>query len=352
MIRGKQRPWSDAELQILKEEYPTLGVDAMMAKLQRTRDSIFNKAQQLKLKYTGPVFHVERAPEPPCVTELIERRIREFEEVKVIKDPRQRGIVIETQWRGPIALGFIGDPHLDDRGMDMASFRRDCDLLNSRPNILAGNIGDLVNNWIGSLARLHGEQNTTQDQALKLIEWMCGLVPWGWIILGNHDLWNEVVRHVAKTAAPTAAIVPHGAQFLIRGAGYEVRLEARHDHPGRSMYNAAHGQLRANYRGSPCHIHVGGHIHEGAYTLTRNAYSGVTGHSIRLGSYKVYDDYAEAKGYKGGGLAPSCLCVVDPTKDESDTGFINVFFDLEDGIHFLDKLQEKYDALNGDRLTG
>lgn len=349
----RNRSWTDKETQYLREHYPTHGAEAVATALKRSKNSVFNKAVDLGIRYMGSAFDVENIPAPEdAIPSLLKRRMEEFSARKAEARPRREGIKIRVNHRGPIGIGIVGDPHLDDPGTDIALFRADCEILASRPNILAGNIGDVVNNWIGKLARLHGEQQTTAEESIQLIEWMCEAIPWGWVILGNHDLWSPIIARVLRERAPMAAIVPHGGRFVFEGAGYSVRLDARHDHPGRSQYTAAFAQQKAAWRGSPCHIHVGGHIHEGAYSQIHNPYTQITSHNIRLGSYKAIDSYADAKGYIGNGIAPSCLCVVNPLRTEDEAGFITTFFDLQNGVDYLDALQAKYDAEVGERLTG
>ena len=88
---------------------------------------------------------------------------------------------------GPIAIAGFGDPHIDDPGCAWGDLERDVRICRDTPGILAVNIGDSTNNWVGRLMKLYADQEVTSKQALKLIEWLMTQLPWLVDKEGNHD---------------------------------------------------------------------------------------------------------------------------------------------------------------------
>ena len=198
------------------------------------------------------------------------------------------------------------------------------------------NIGDLTNNWLKVLGHLYAHQHTTDDEAVKLCEWIIGAIDWLWIVLGNHDKWSILAERICEEKQ--VMHVSHGGIFVIRCGDHELKIDARHDHAGRSMYNPAHGQIKRNYRGSDARIIVGGHIHQGARTTIRNGVTGQLSECIRLGAFKRYDEYADMKGFDEDSVGPACLVTVDPKTDD-----VQCWFNVDSGARYLQMLRS--DAL-------
>ena len=155
-------------------------------------------------------------------------------------------------------------------------------------------------------------------------------------ILGNHDMWSPIAERICKHAG--VQHVSHGGILKVICGDDVTMIDARHTHRGNSMYNPSHGQLKRNYRGSPCDIIIGGHTHQSAYTMVRNGISGKLGHAIRVGAYKKFDEYADANGFDEDWISPSVMAVIDP-KAKSDVEKIHVFHSFEAGIKYLDVLR-------------
>jgi hypothetical protein len=88
---------------------------------------------------------------------------------------------------GPVALAGFGDPHIDDPGCAWGDLERDVRICRDTPGIMAVNVGDSTNNWVGRLMRLYADQEVTSKQALTLIEWLMTALPWLVDQTGNHD---------------------------------------------------------------------------------------------------------------------------------------------------------------------
>ena len=74
--------------------------------------------------------------------------------------------------------------------------------------------------------------------------------------------------------------------------------------------------------------------------------SGVISHALRVASYKIHDDYANALGLPDQNISPAVLTIIDPEKNQADPGMVNVFHDVDTGVEFLRFLRQKYVSLN------
>lgn len=267
------------------------------------------------------------------IADLIARRDRAFENKKIWKEARKL-VPVAVRLDGPIGILHMGDPHVDDDGCDWPRLRRDVDLANSTPGLLAGNAGDITNNWVGRLARLYAHQATTAKQSWKLAEWLVHSVPWLYLIGGNHDLWSgdgDPVQWMARQAGVTYE--PHGVRLGLNFSnGRQVRVNCRHDFVGHSQWNPAHGPGKAAMLGPPDHIFLAGHKHVFGLGWHKQP-DGVWSCALRVGSYKVYDGYADARGFPEHNI-PSVVTLIFPDT-RSEEGLVEVIKDPEQAADYL-----------------
>lgn len=271
------------------------------------------------------------------VRELIERRKAEFKR----KDDAQQArklIPVKVKSNQPIAVCLFGDPHVDDSGTDLGALQRDMEVIKATDGMYAGCIGDVQNNWIGRLARLWGEQETTASQSWQLVEWFVQDLTgkWMFMVQGNHDHWagtGDPLRWIQKQAK-VSATGDHTVRLALRFPnGQEVRIVARHDFPGNSMWNPSHGQLRAAHLTHHDHVLVSGHKHTGGYQMLRVPATGLLTHCLQLGSYKIWDSYADALGLPSRLISPSATVIIDPLA--SELGLVRVEHDIEAAADWL-----------------
>lgn len=279
--------------------------------------------------------------------ELVKRRVQRFGQIKDAREARKL-IRIPVQMDGPIAILHMGDPHVDDDGCDWPTLKRHIDIANATPGMLAGNVGDLTNNWIGRLARLYAHQETTSRQAWKLAEWFIQSVPWLYLIGGNHDLWSgdgDPLKWISRQAG--VLYEAHGVRMaLVLPGGRELRINSRHDFVGSSQWNPAHGPNKAAMLGPSDHIYVAGHRHVFGLNWHKQA-DGTWSCALRVGSYKVYDGYADARGFPDHNL-PAVVTLIRPDADEA--GFVEVFKDVEFAADYLTFARKRWEA--GKRVRG
>lgn len=352
-----KRPWTHAETRTVGERYSRGDrVEQIAVDLDRTVTAIHNKARELGVRFgenrpkAKPAFTIQSVPSPNrSVDQIIRDQAERFREKRERWESKHQGIEVVLDEPGPYAILFFGDPHADDDGCDLEKLSYDLEIARNEPHVFGANMGDLTNNWIGRLKGLYAHQHTTDDEAEALLEWLVQSIPWMFVILGNHDKWGPLASRICRDNEVTA--VSHGAKFIIRDRpnGRPFTVDARHNHPGNSMYNPAHGQLKKSYRGSDANLIIGAHIHNSAYTQVKNPETGVIGHAVRVAAYKRFDEYADANGFADSAISPSVLVVVDP--EASPEGFVTVFADVDQGVRFLRALRNEFNPVSESRIA-
>lgn len=275
-------------------------------------------------------------PDVDDLDDLIEARKRAFKR-KRASEEASRLIPVTVKMSGPIGILHFGDPHVDDDGTDIEALEAHTDLCNRTPGLFAANIGDTTNNWTGRLARLYAEQSTTAKQAWMLAEWFVKRCKWLYMIGGNHDAWSgagDPLQWIAR--GQTYLNCPSEARMALAfPKGRVVRVNARHDHSGHSMWNPAHGAMKALQIGLRDHIAVAGHKHTSGYGVIKDPDSGIVCHAMQIGSYKVYDRFAKEKGFRDQQFSPCALTVINPELPDTDPDMIKVFWNAFEGAEYL-----------------
>ena len=276
------------------------------------------------------------------IEELIAQRKRKFQH-KREHEEASKLIPIKVKMDGAIGILHFGDPHVDDDGCDIEAIERHTDLVNRTEGLFAANVGDTTNNWVGRLAKLYGEQATSAAQAWKIAEWFVNRCDWLYMIGGNHDLWSgsgDPLRWIAKHQ--NSLYKSSEARIALRfPSGLEVRVNARHDHSGSSIWNPAHGPMKAALMGTRDHLYVAGHKHESAYSVLKDAISGITMHAMKVASYKIYDRYAKERGFRDNCLSPCALTTINPALPSDHPDLIKAFWDPEEGADYLTYLRRR-----------
>jgi len=237
---------------------------------------------------------------------------------------------------GPFAIVHFGDPHVDDDGCDWPALQRAVRTCSSTPGMYAGNIGDTVNNWVGRLVALYAEQQATDVDAWELARWLIRSVPWLYIVLGNHDLWNRGARIVQGLTEGTriGLMAPDEVRLELLCPGAEpVKLHARHDFPGHSMWNSLHGLTRAGKLDGWADLYVAGHRHIWATSRDEGA-DGRVRWAVRARGFKRFDSYARSKGFHEQQHGDTVTTVHDPTH-RHPAERVQVYLDVEEAAEVL-----------------
>jgi hypothetical protein len=274
--------------------------------------------------------------------DLLKQRSAKFQRLAVAKEAR-RILDVPVMLDGPIGIAHFGDPHVDDDGTNIDALQRHVELVNKTPGLLAGNVGDYHNNWIGRLARLYGEQSTSAKEAWQLVEWLIHACPWLYLVGGNHDAWSGTGDPLKWITKQTPTLYqPNGVRMRLKlPSGRDVRINARHDFKGHSQWNTAHGPSKAAQMGWRDHILTCGHTHVSGYQVVRDPSTRLISHALRVGSYKTYDRYADELGLPDQNIFVCPVTIIDPRWAEDDPRFITVLFDPEHAADYLTFLRKK-----------
>jgi hypothetical protein len=271
------------------------------------------------------------------VDELLAHRKKVFAQRHHAQTARKL-IPVKVRLEGPIGICHFGDPHVDDDGCDISRLDADLKTTRTTEGLFGANLGDLQNAWVGRLARLWAEQSTSTSQAWKLVEWLVTSVDWLYIVAGNHDMWvgsGDPVKWMMK--AQPGVYEAHGARLsLAFPNGKEVRVNARHDFTGHSMWNPAHGPMKAVQGGWRDHVLTCGHKHVSFVGgPLKDPSSGLLSWAIRCAGYKVWDRYALEKGLPDQNAFCACVTIIDPDYGDDDTRLITVVPNVQEAAEFL-----------------
>ena len=303
------------------------------------------RAEALGLAAGGAVRKpFERDALPGEVTptpELIERRIAQFRRKSTAAKAREL-IDVRIRDKGPIGIVHFGDPHVDDDGTDIAMIREHLEIVNSTPGMFAANVGDLQNNWVGRLSHLWSQQSVSAAEAWALTEWLIKSADWLYLIRGNHDVWSgegDPVKWMMHGS--TGVSEAWGVRLNLNFPnGRAVRINARHDFSGHSMWNTVHGPAKAVQMGWRDHVLTCGHKHVAGYQVLMDPATGLISHAIRCGSYKMLDRYAAEKGLPNQNIFPAAVTIIDPRHEDHDTRLVTTMFDVRRGAEFLTYLRK------------
>lgn len=276
------------------------------------------------------------------VEDIIAHRIKQYDQYSKAKEARKL-IPVKINIDGPIAISHFGDPHVDDDGTDLGAIYKHADIINGTEGMFGANIGDTSNNWVGRLARLYGDQGTTAKQAWMITEHFLKYVKWLYVISGNHDAWSgagDPLNWILKNC-PGVSGSSQARLALQFANGREVRINARHNFPGHSMYNPAHGPNKAAMNGWRDHVLIAGHTHQTGYSLQKDPMTGLVSHCIRVASYKVHDRYAEELGLDDKSFGPNVVTIINPYA-KTEIGLVKVEFDVQEGADLLTWMRKKW----------
>lgn len=289
-------------------------------------------------------FESPKLPSPiRDIDDLIADRIKESRRSKNADDARDL-IKINVNIEGPFGLLIFGDPHVDDAGCDFETLAKHRQIAIDHPYVLAGNIGDNLNNWVGRLGQLYAHQTTTAAEGWKLVEWLISPINWLFLIGGNHDLWmgnGDPLQWIASQAG--SLYEPHGVRMALKQpCGTVTRVHCRHDFPGHSIYHALHGPKREALMGFRDHLIVAGHKHVGAseHFVTPD---GLVCQIVRVAGYKLADAYARQLALKKMAIHAAALVIIDPRESETGGGRAWCAPTVDKGVMFLDALRGDYE---------
>lgn len=250
-------------------------------------------------------------------------------------------VAVKVRESKPFGVLVLGDPHLGDDGCDIGMLREHVELIQNTPGLFGACVGDWRNNWVGRLVAEYAHSSTSRGDTIRLMEWLMSSVQWAWVIMGNHDHWNngaELWAQLLKGCNHEAS-GQYDVKLRLETEGCEpIRIWCRHDFPGRSQFHPTHGAIKALWKTDyPADLYIQGHRHtHGSMSLER------AGRMINLavvGTYKREDNYARQLGYEPDESGQAYLVILDPWAD----GISRVFgtFDIRTGVEMLNVMRNR-----------
>ena len=294
------------------------------------------RSTSIKTVGTKPYSVSEDPNKELDIDDLIKFRIKKY----AVK--KERGIYdacvdVVINIDGPIGICHFGDPHVDDDGTDLSEIFALTTKINKIEGLFAGNLGDIQNNWIGRLAALYSQQSTTAKESWAISEHFISSLDWLYLVGGNHDVWSgdgdplEFIMRRTKTVYNN-----HGVRINLKFPnGKQVRINARHQFKGHSIWNTAHAVSRAVQTGWRDHILTAGHTHVSGYQVLKDPSSGLISHAIQVASFKRIDGYADKLGLDDKNIFNSPVTIIDPKYDDNDNRLITTIFDPYEGADYL-----------------
>jgi hypothetical protein len=282
---------------------------------------------------------------PPPLGDLTLKELlaakKEIAQRKIASAEYSNLIDVNVPIDGPLGLIVCGDPHVDDDACDIVRLEDDLDTACKTEAMYIGHMGDITNNWIGRLQHKYADQVATRKHAKMLIDWVLKDRPNMFVVSGNHDLWNEG-QNLIDWALQDQMVVaqPHGVRMNLKFPnGDPIRIHARHDFPGNSIYNPSHALRRELAFGLRDHILLAGHRHIDAYSMHASPADPYVSHLFRISGYKMVDDYADANRFVPMRFAPSVTLIIDPTANPVEK--VKPFWDTRTGADYLKFLRKK-----------
>lgn len=329
------RPEERADIVAKLKLYQTPAELARAEGLRRgTVFQIAREEAQREKVVTFPKFVME-GDEEESIDEILARQMKAFERKAKAAEAR-KWFTIQIHEEKPYGIIWFGDPHIDDSGCNLPLLRRHLEVA-KQPGIYGGNIGDTTNNWpwTGRLARLWAESEVSDKTAKKMAEWFMFDAGVRWLVwlIGNHDEWNGGADFYKRLGASYVPVIDWAAQFTIAHAsGATTRIDAAHGRKGSSIYNPAHGTLRAAKFGEEADMFVTGHIHSFQSTEFEDADRQHKTWLLQARGYKFHDHYAKTGGFAEYQHGASILSVIDPATGR----VLQCFSDPEEGADYLE----------------
>lgn len=281
------------------------------------------------------------------IEDIIDFQARRFEQKRKYEEMSKQ-IKIDIHVKGPLGIWWFGDPHVDDSGTDIRALFDHAKMTRDHDYVFGGNIGDTTNNWVGGLARLYANQDTSKATGLKIQKKFLNAVKWLFVIDGNHDAWSGADSPI-KPILEDMSVLHMSAACRVKlelPEGEPVTINSRHNFPGNSMYNTAHGATKELKMGIRDHIAINGHKHSSGYLPFKAPGTGEICHAVQIASYKIFDSYAKDLGFQDAHFSPGCMTVIDPFLPATSPDRIKVFWDADMGLRYLQCLRTHYGFKN------
>jgi hypothetical protein len=285
---------------------------------------------------TLPTFRSKHPPVQTIINRLASDMRRKSKRVEA-----EKWFPVHVNDTKPIGILWFGDPHLGVL-CDWDQLQRDVAYCASTPGLYGANIGDVADNWVGSLMRIAAEQDISRATERRLAKWFLTEAGITWLvwIFGNHDEWNDgadIMR--LMDIHQRVPMFDWSAKFELRFPNKKkIRVHASHDFPGHSMWNNTHGPARApRMLGNGADLYICGHKHTWGIQQYEMPDADLSPLAVRLRGYKRHDPHARRLGYPDDKHGCSVLTIFDPGRE--GPGRVTAFADVDQGVRVLRALR-------------
>lgn len=299
----------------------------------------------------APPSFAELPPSDLPPREIIRRAAEDFR-VHEARRAAERWFRISMPAAEPVAVAFVGDPHVDDNGCNWPLLEEHIDLLEKTPGFYAVGGNDLTNNWVGRLVRLYADQNMSRSRAWSVVKHLLvdSDVKWLWHHPGNHDEWNEgvailrgIVAQAGKKGIPEPPILCGDSRVEIAFPnGASVKVWHRHHFAGNSQWNRLHGNQKAALMGEQADIYAAAHTHGWAVHQEEHEHRGNVYWLIRSRGYKHFDKYADALGFGSQSHGSTVTAVLNP--HEIGPRKVHCYADMREAAEYLTWLRARHNG--------
>jgi hypothetical protein len=338
-----------AKQQETLELVATYGMRGAARELGLGYSSIQDRMRVIKRQQEAATQSPAPEPLPPPDLPFSERldQLKTRNKTRIAHERAKAWQTVRIPVEGPYGICWFGDPHLDDPYCDLEAIEEHAAICARTEGLYGANGGDSVNNWVGRLEKLHAFQNVTQEEAWELVDWfMNGLgVKWLLWILGNHDTWNHGLPIFMKTNTQGILMRDWDAKMrLVSPCGGELKVWARHDFKGTSIYNELHGLKRAAMMDERADIYAAFHRH--TFAQGQGELPGGREYCIiRARGYKEVDHYATLHQFHEQRNGQSVVTVIEPRNGAPP--LIHTFRDVHRGADFLTMIRQQWKDAQG-----
>jgi hypothetical protein len=332
----------------------TAQLDAEAAALVRLHGGIRKAAAASGIPYTTMQARSARGKDLPPVSEtvddiefpvlpeselpvedIIKWQSKNFTQALVAREKR-RWMEIKVKSNQPIAVCFMGDPHIDNAGCNWPLLEQHVKILSATKGMYAIGGNDITDNWVGRLVNLYSESKVSKKQAWKVVKWLFrdSGVKWLVHVMGNHDVWNDGQYLLKAAAEDFVPVEDWQARFqLVFPNGKRAKIHMAHDFKGSSIWNHLHGAQREALLGEEADIYACAHRHCWAMHSEENQLRGYIYWLIRSRGYKYHDSYADRGMFGHQKYGASVTAIIDPCGEGPKK--VTCFADLAEAADFL-----------------
>lgn len=239
--------------------------------------------------------------------------------------------VADRHGPGPIMLGVMGDPHLDNSGADLQMWEEEISRADPDRRIFTCCVGDFFDNWPRAMGHLYAESGDPTPAWVMFEYWMENW-PFLFSVTGNHDQFSSGTANFLEVfmRERKSLLRRSGGRFMLDlGGNNPITVSMRHIWQGNSQYSEAHNLKRAATFGhTDDDVIIGGHFHKGELRTHVRPLDGKVSKLVAVSSFKRLDNYANDRGFMSAETPPYVWLVCDDREPVTSHNRVQSFYDF------------------------